>query len=407
MLSDLRAMPRAFWVLFAGTFINRFGTFVWPFLTIYLTRQGHSLTAAALAVSTFGVGCSLGSVFGGWLSDHVGRRNTIVIGTTAAAGTLMMLYTASGFPAVLLWTFLTGFSNGTYVPGAQALLTDVVPETLRPRAFSALRMAANAGMACGVSTAGFMAQHSFFGLFVADAATTLCYSLLALLALPHGLRRQTSDAPWRAALARLRGDRKFHAQFIATFCAAFIFAQFGSVLSIHCVDARLTLKLLGKAVKPETVYGLLVAWNCLMVMTCELPLIGYTSRLNPYRTMALGFTLIGLGFASTGLAGSNLPLHFVAMTIFTIGEMCSMSLSNANVASLAPTAMRGRYMGALMMSWTSAGVLGPIGGALLYQSAPAVFWAACAVIGCTGATVIWRSGRLPAEAEGAVAEAVG
>ena len=27
MLEDLRALPRAFWVLFFGTFINRFGTF--------------------------------------------------------------------------------------------------------------------------------------------------------------------------------------------------------------------------------------------------------------------------------------------------------------------------------------------------------------------------------------------
>src|SRR3954465_12183735 len=98
MLSDLRAMPRAFWVIFAGTFINRFGTFVWPFLTIYLTRQGHSLTAAAVAVSAFGIGSSLGSAFGGWLSDHLGRRNTIVIGSGAAAALNLLLYTASSLP---------------------------------------------------------------------------------------------------------------------------------------------------------------------------------------------------------------------------------------------------------------------------------------------------------------------
>src|SRR4051794_6463734 len=118
LLDDLRALPRAFWVLFTGTFINRFGTFVWPFLTIYLTGQGHSLTAAAVAVSAFGVGSSLGSAFGGWLSDHLGRRNTIVVGTSAAAGFLMLLYGASGLPAVLVCTLLTGFANGTYLPAA-------------------------------------------------------------------------------------------------------------------------------------------------------------------------------------------------------------------------------------------------------------------------------------------------
>ena len=80
MIADLRALPRAFWILFAGIFINRFGTFVWPFLTIYLTRQGYSLTAASFAVSAFAVGSLCGGLTGGWLADHIGRRNTIVLG---------------------------------------------------------------------------------------------------------------------------------------------------------------------------------------------------------------------------------------------------------------------------------------------------------------------------------------
>ncbi|PYQ28668.1 MAG: hypothetical protein DMF56_15660 [Acidobacteria bacterium] len=38
---NLRALPRPVWILFGGTFINRFGTFVMPFLAIYLTRRGY------------------------------------------------------------------------------------------------------------------------------------------------------------------------------------------------------------------------------------------------------------------------------------------------------------------------------------------------------------------------------
>src|ERR1035437_9846974 len=98
LLDDLRALPRPFWVLFAGTFINRFGTFVWPFLTIYLTHKGHSLAAVAMALSAFGVGSLGGSALGGWLADHIGRRNTIVLGTFAAAAAVMLLYTAQALP---------------------------------------------------------------------------------------------------------------------------------------------------------------------------------------------------------------------------------------------------------------------------------------------------------------------
>jgi hypothetical protein len=36
--ASLRALPRSAWILFAGTFVNRFGSFVVPFLLLYLTR---------------------------------------------------------------------------------------------------------------------------------------------------------------------------------------------------------------------------------------------------------------------------------------------------------------------------------------------------------------------------------
>ena len=39
LFEDLRGLPRSYWVLCVGTFINRFGTFVFPFLTLYLTSR--------------------------------------------------------------------------------------------------------------------------------------------------------------------------------------------------------------------------------------------------------------------------------------------------------------------------------------------------------------------------------
>jgi hypothetical protein len=34
LIQDLRALPRSAWILFLGTFLNKFGTFVVPFLAI-------------------------------------------------------------------------------------------------------------------------------------------------------------------------------------------------------------------------------------------------------------------------------------------------------------------------------------------------------------------------------------
>ena len=47
----MRAMPREIWIILAGTFLNRFGSFVMPFLAIYLTQQGYSVARAGIAMS--------------------------------------------------------------------------------------------------------------------------------------------------------------------------------------------------------------------------------------------------------------------------------------------------------------------------------------------------------------------
>ncbi len=200
LISDLRALPRSFWVLFAGTFINRFGTFVWPFLTIYLTHRGHSPTDAGWAISGFGAGAILGSALGGWLSDHIGRRNTIIFGTFSSSAAMMLLYQASSMPAIIACSVLTGMMSGAYSPAASALIVDIVPNELRVRAYSAFRLAANAGFACGTSLGGLLASHSTFWLFAGDALTTASYGVIALLWLPHGLRGLSTNARWGTRL---------------------------------------------------------------------------------------------------------------------------------------------------------------------------------------------------------------
>ncbi|RYD91654.1 MAG: MFS transporter, partial [Sphingobacteriales bacterium] len=241
LLSDLRAMPRPFWVLLLGTFINRFGTFVMPFLTIYLSKRGYSFIDASYAISSFGIGTLCGGMVGGWLADRIGRRNTIVLGTFAAALFYFLLHFAVTFPQILLCVLFAGLSAGTYPPASNALLADVVPEPLRVRAYSGLRVAMNAGFACGAATAGFLAKYSFFWLFAGDAITTVLYGVIALFALPHGIRSASERGPWSEALSHIKQNRPFHAAFLSALLIALVFSQFGTTYSAHVVSLGLTL----------------------------------------------------------------------------------------------------------------------------------------------------------------------
>ena len=404
LLTDLRALPRTFWILFAGTFINRFGTFVWPFLTIYLTRRGHTLTEAAWAVSAFGLGAFGGGFLGGWLADHLGRRNTIALGTFSSATSFMLLYSASSLPAVIVLTALAGMTSGMYHPAISALLADIVPEPQRMRAYAAIRLAANAGFAFGVSIGGILANYSLFWLFAGDALTTALYGCIALAWLPHGLRSLTQRTPWSDALASLRGDRAFQALWIAMFCGALIFMQSASTYSLHIIRDGLTADLPGWHLPPETIYGLLLGWNGVLIVFAELPLTSMTMRFETRRVMALGYALMGVGFALNAVAHTISAL-WMTMTIFTFGEMISAPTASAYLARIAPERMRGRYMGVLALAWNGAGIIGPQIGFRLFAIDPVLVWLACGLLGLLAAGVILRGARLREEKADALAVA--
>jgi MFS family permease len=400
LISDLRALPRSFWVLFAGTFINRFGSFVWPFLTIYLTRRGHSPTDAGWAISGVGAGAIMGSAIGGWLSDHIGRRNTIILGTFSSAAAVMLLYRASSLPAIIACTILIGLTSGTYTPAASALIVDIVPNELRVRAYSAFRLAANAGFACGTSVGGLLANYSTFWLFAGDALTTASYGVIAVLWLPHGLRGQTKNAPWKDAFISLSRDTVFQALWVASLCAALIYNQFGTTFSLHVMQGGFTANALGFHLAPEMVYGLLLAWNGTLIVFTELPLSSLTLRFDQRRVMALGYTLIGLGFGANAFS-DTIPKMWLAMTIFTLGEMISAPTTSAFVARVAPMRLRGRYMGILALSWNSASILGPQFGFRLFAHDPRFVWFGSVALGLTAAaiTLAFTKQRTIAEAK--------
>src|SRR5437870_5857045 len=251
LLASLKALPRPAWILFLGVFLNKFGSFVVPFLTLFLTRQGYSMGDAGLAIGAYGAGHFVASGLGGYLADTFGRRKTIVLSMFSAAITMMLLSQARSFPVILLLTALAGLAGELYRPASSALLADLVPAGQRVMAYSAYRMAFNAGWAFGPATAGFLAEHGYFWLFVGDAATSALFGLVAVFALPRGVRRQPNDTGWSDALKVLGADRKFRQLLCAAFVIGLVFFQMTSTFGLHVTQLGFS----------PAVYGAIISLN--------------------------------------------------------------------------------------------------------------------------------------------------
>ncbi len=379
--ADLRWMPRPVWLLLAGSFVNRFGSFVLPFLVLYLTHRGYTPSQAGVAVGAYGIGSMTASAAGGHLADRIGRRETIAASMFSSAIVMLALSQASGLTVILPLTALAGLCTEAYRPASSALLADLVPAGRRLTAFAAYRLAINLGFAAGPAVAGLLAEHAFVLVFVGDAVTSAAFGLMALTVLPRrtrGLHTQADATAAPASLLRtVLSDTPFLLLLAASFAGALVYFQQEAALPLQVVaDGHST-----------AIYGGLISLNGLIVTLVELPSSAITRKFPARRVIACGLVLTGAGFAATGLVTSTAALA-ATVVAWTLGEIATAPVSAAYVADLSPPHMRGRYAGAFGMTFGLALVLGPAAGTALFAASPGSLWAACAGLGVIAALVI-------------------
>ncbi len=377
---SVRALPGPVWVVCIGTFVNKFGTFVVPFLTLYLTRRGFSLGDAGLALAGYGVGNVGASVLGGLLADRFGRRKTIVLSMVGGAAAMLLLSTAESLPALVAFSVFAGLAAELYRPAGTALIIDLTEPGQRVVAFATFRTCLNAGWAFGPATAGLLARYSYNYLFIGEAVTCLLYGAIAWSFLPKGVQGVQMGANLAQAFRVAVRDRVFLQMLASYLGVGFLLFQMSSTFGAHVLDVGFD----------ERLYGILLGLNGVLVVIFELPLTRFTTRFRDRHVMAFGYLLFGVGFALFALPGGLVSVLVAGVVIFTLGEILSMPTASAYTAKLAPPDMRGRYMGIVGLMWSGSMVLAPVVGFHLYGLGGTVLWLACLVIGIATASLVAR-----------------
>jgi MFS family permease len=385
---NLRGLPREAWILFAGAFVNRLGTFVLPFITLYLRGEGYSVPQAGLGLAAYGVGAFGAQGVGGLLADRLGRRNTIVLSMVGGAGCALALLEVRSLWGVVGLVFLMGLAGELYRPASSALIADLVEPAARVAAFSAYRMLLNLGWAVGLALGGLLYDRSTNLLFIGDAATSLGFALVALAGLPHGVRTSRhEERRLRTARESIRADAGFLLALGCVFLTAAVYMQNATTFALHVQD-------LGYSV---STYGFLQAMNGVLVVLLELPISSWTQHRARTRMMALGALGVGLGFAILSIAAA-VPGLLLMVLIWTLGEIVESPATSAFVADRAPEHARGRYQGALGSMYALAAVVSPIVGTAVYHVSPTALWLGCGAVGVVAAASALAAGRRPVPA---------
>ncbi|MFI5911972.1 MDR family MFS transporter [Dactylosporangium sp. NPDC051541] len=367
------ALPGPFWALWSGTLVNRLGTMVLPFTGVYLTQaRGFSVAVAGLAMTLFGVGSLLSQLIAGLLTDRIGRRATLCGSMLATAAVMLAVGYSTSLPAIIAAMFVLGLLIDAYRPASSALVADLVPPALRPRAFGLLFWAVNLGYAVAMVAGGWLAGLGFSWLFWADAVTCVVFAVLVWRAVP-----ETRPAPGAPGAGPAGGfgavlrDRTMVAFTCITLGQALVYLQTVTMLPVAMTDVA--------GLSPRE-FGLAMALNGLLIVAFQPFVAARLDRFDPPRVMALGLAVMALGFAATAYVTTMAGLA-LTVAVWTAGEIVTAGIGGAIVAALAPVRLRGRYNGIYGFAWALASAVAPLAGSRLLTAGVGTLWC---TVGATG-----------------------
>jgi len=363
-LTIVRGLPPPVPILIAGTFVNKAGSFILPYLTLVLDREFRlAPREAAALVAAYGAGSLISVVAGGLLTDHLGRRTTLLVSLFGSGVLALAMSAAESARVFVPLLLLFGFLADLYRPASAAILSDRLSSWQRASGFAAMRVAVNVGFAFGMGLGGLLVDWSWRWLFAVDGLTTIAFGALVMVRIAETRPVATDSGP--GLVPPLWRDGVFAGMLVSSLGFASMVFSFLTVLPLTVTVS---------AGYPAWVFGALVATNGVLIALFEVTAVEALRGRRRLRVAALGLLLAGIGFSLMGVV-MHWATFLLAMLLWTLGEILAVPQQMAFVSDWAPPAARGRYLGLYGATWSLGLALNPLLALPLHARLPEpLFW---------------------------------
>lgn len=354
-------MPKSVWLLIIGMLINTVGnSFLWPLNTIYMHDElGKSLAVAGLVLMANSGAGVIGNMLGGVLFDKIGGYKSIITGIIISLLALTGLVFFHGWPHYIWFLTLLGFSGGIVFPSMYAMVGTAWPEGGR-KAFNAIYLSQNVGVAIGPALAGVVADISFDYIFLANLIMYIFFFLLALFGYKNLVIAPEQHTTVINEGKRIKNKAPFYALLIVSIgyiLLWLVYSQWTTTISAYTLDIGITL----------TQYSSLWTLNGILIVAGQPLIRPIVKRMEHHLKgqILLGTVILIISFVVVAYA-EQFTMFVVAMVILTIGEMFVWPAVPALASQLAPKGREGFYQGIVNSAATIGRMIGPfIGGVLV------------------------------------------
>ncbi|MDO3644189.1 MFS transporter [Mucilaginibacter sp. L3T2-6] len=378
-------LSRNSWYLSAVMLINRSGTMVVPFMSIYCIRQLHfSIVQAGIVMTMFGAGSISGAFVGGKLTDRIGFYD-LQVGALFSGGILfLVLGYQTTFLTVCIATFILSFCNESFRPANSTAIAHYSTPENKTRSYSLNRLAINIGWAVGAGLGGLVASINYHLLFWVDGITNILAALLLLKLMPRASVVSTIKK-MEEGIQKMSPYKDGIYLFFILFSTLFgmCFFQF---FIMEPVFYKLNWHF------SERFIGTLMALNGILIGVVEMLLVhNLEGKRHGLIYVVAGVLMGALGFILLIYLQASVFAALLVVILMTFSEMLSMPFLNSFWISRSNEYNRGEYAALYTMSWSAAQICAPVlGGVIIaYGGFSLLWWALFGLSVVAGAGYYW------------------
>lgn len=352
-------IPKPVWWLAVVMLINRSGTMVIPFLTVYLTGIGYSLNEAGFMMGLFGCGAFAGGYIGGRLTDRFGAFYVQIFSLLCNGLLFILLGYLRQLSAIGGCIFALACLGEAFRPANAAAIAAYSDESNRTRCYSLNRLAINLGWAVGPAVGGLLASINYKLLFWADGTTcVLAGMLLYVFLLPYTKQAVYKKQPVARSAFPAHSDTFYLKSLFLVLLMGICFFQLFSIVPVYY---KTVVHL------SEAAIGWTLALNGLLIAIIEMVLVYHLQhKRSDFQYIVFGAFLTGTSFLLLTIA----PLFAVvlaAMLAVTFGEMFLFPYTNNLWINRSTENNRGQYAALYTMTFAVAQVVAPLCAAHIVQ----------------------------------------
>ncbi|TCO62240.1 MFS transporter [Actinocrispum wychmicini] len=323
-----------------------------PVLPGYASRLGASSTAIGLLFAAYAVGLVLATPVLGRMSDRIGRRIPMLLGSVGLAATTVLYAFADVYPLLVTARFLQGVAAAAVWTAGIALVADVTEKGRLGQVMGVVMACMSAGLISGPPIGGFLEQAGGYRTpFLVVAAVAVLSGLTQMVLVKDPPATNAEGVPVRTLLA----DRSLRGTVIAVFLGASALSMLEPILPLDLADHQ--------GAGPAAVG--LVFGVATLANGAASPVIGaLADRCRRVRLIALGLVASG-GLLPCLLIPDSVVGTGAVLTVFAIAYGFILVPALPELATVAQRHGGGAYAtvyAVFNISYSMGMVLGPVAG---------------------------------------------